>query len=206
MNARTIPEFSAVSRLTVRPRSGPTSGTSAATSSDFTSRASVTYGWVTGNVAAVVLVEAVLAQQHRLEPLRPQPPGLGELRAHHLGERLVARVDRVEQVAERDELAELELVAAVDEQLQHHLERRALALHRPRQRDERVDERRAERVEPPERAEVAGVGQQHVALAALVELAAHRLERVVELLAGLLGARPQQPLLGDRRQVAVLRA
>ena len=76
-------------------------------------------------------------------------------------------------------------------------------MHRTGERDERVDERGAERVKPPERAEIASLGQEHIGLTAFVDRALNDPERVVELLTGLFRAWPQEPLLGDGGQVAV---
>ena len=58
-------------------------------------------------------VELVGAQQHRKETLRPESPGLRELRPHHLGQRFVARVDRVEEIAEGYELSDFQPIAIV---------------------------------------------------------------------------------------------
>ena len=48
--------------------------------------------------------------------------GVVEVEAHLLAERLVPVGDDIEQVAHRDDVAQLQGFALVDQQLQHHLE------------------------------------------------------------------------------------
>ena len=123
------------------------------------------------------------------------------MQAHRLRERLVALDDGVPQVAHRDQLAQFQVVPAVHQQLQHQLERRALALQHGRDGDQRLHQRRAEGVDLAEHLPVGVGGQQggqHV-----LALLQHLLKGVVQGLAGHLVHRPQQALLGNRRQVAV---
>ena len=72
----------------------------------------------------------MLALQHGQQPLRVQPLGVLKVQAHAFRERLVAFGNRIKQVAHRDQLSQLQIGTPVHQQLQHQLERGALALQR----------------------------------------------------------------------------
>ena len=72
--------------------------------------------------------DSVVALEQRQELLRPELLRVLELQARAFRERLVALGDHVPEVAHRDDHAELELVAPLDQELQHELQRRPLAL------------------------------------------------------------------------------
>ena len=143
-----------------------------------------------------------------LHEVRPGPGveavrGVG-LTAQPVGERLAGAVgEDVPQVAQRDELAELHVLAPAVEHLLQQLEPGALALQRAGQRDEDVEQGRRERVDPPEVVPrgTGGTGgvEQHVPVTRPARL--DRGERLVEqrLLAR---PRAQHPLADDRGQVA----
>src|SRR5690606_30001568 len=92
--------------------------------------------------------------------------------------------------------------ALVHQDLKQQLQRGALALKQGADRDERLDEDRAERVDLAEHRAVALARKQGVQ-----HLLAHTsglLERLVQLLFGLRGLRLQEPSFDDRRKVPVL--
>ncbi len=170
-------------------------------------------GQVTGQVPAapgalqvllgeLVAFEQVGAQLGLVQLLR----GL-ELDLQLLGERLVAAAgDHVVEVAERDELPQPQLVAAVHQQLSHQLQGGTRALQGTGDVHQGGDERRAERIRLAERLLIgtgAGVGaEQRVPhllahLGGGVEGAGDRGRR-------LLTDRGEQPPAGDLGQVAVL--
>ena len=78
----------------------------------------------------------VLTFQHGQQALVEQALGIVKMQPHALRKRLVAFTDRVVQITYRDELAQLQVIAAVHQQLHHQLERRALALERCRYRNQ----------------------------------------------------------------------
>ena len=100
----------------------------------------------------LLLGEAVLLQQGRADAEGVELLGGLELVAELVGERAVGALgEDVEDRAERHELADRKLVAVIDEELLHELERGALALERPGDVDHGVGERGAERVGEAER-------------------------------------------------------
>ena len=128
-------------------------------------------------------------------------PRVLEVVARALGERLVALGDGVEEVADGDQLAEVERVPPVDQYLQRHLQRRPFALEERRDRDQGLDEGGTEGIDLAEGVAVGARGQQR-----LEDLAAHlpRLRvGVVDLPARRLAPRAQQAARGDLGQVAV---
>jgi hypothetical protein len=70
--------------------------------------------------------------------------GIVEVDAPRLRERLVAIGDHVEEVTNRDDLTEFQVVKSIDQQLQHRLQRRALALQGRRHGDQGLHQRRLE--------------------------------------------------------------
>ena len=139
--------------------------------------------------------------QDRLELLLVQPLGIVEPPPDLLAHRLVALGNGIEEVAHRHNVAKLQPVTLPDENLKHHLERRALPLQQKRHFDQRVHESRTERIDHAELLAVGCVRQQHIH-----DLAAHPhgfLESHVDLLPRGLRTRAQHTLLGNRRQIAV---
>ena len=154
-----------------------------------------------GPAGRLVVGDAVLLEQHRPQRVVVERTGLLELRLELGGEGLVGTVrDGVVEIAERDDLSEAELVAALHEDGAHQLQRRALALQRRGHLDQSGHEGRAERVGPAEAGGVA-VGEEHVARRPGQALGAR--ERLVDLRLGLVVARGEDALLGDRLEVAV---
>ena len=143
----------------------------------------------------------MVALQHGQQPLVVQALRVVEVKAHAFRERLVAFGDGVVQVAYRDQLPELQVCAAVHQQLQHQLQRGALALQRRRDRDQRLHQRRAERIDLAEHLPVGRGGEQGVehVLAHLH----HVVERGLQRLPCGFVHRAQHALFGDGRQVAV---
>ncbi len=150
----------------------------------------------------------MLAQQSRPQLVLPQRGGGAEPRRDDLIQRLLAGHDVVEGVADRDDVVDLQLVAAVDEHLLHDFERRTLALHEPGERAQGRHQRRAEGVGQAERglvgAAVPLVGvdavQQHVPD---VGAPVQRRERGGEHRGGPLVTRAEQPLVRHVREVLV---
>ena len=143
----------------------------------------------------------MLPLQMRQQLLSVEPLGVVEVDTHRLGERFVAVGDHVEQVADRDDLPQFQVIASIDQQLQHQLQGRALALQRCRHGNQGLNQRRAERVDLAEHFLVRGLGQQRVPDLGpdLLEF----IEGVAQRLPGRFRQRPEHTLLGDRRQVAV---
>ena len=143
----------------------------------------------------------MVALQHWQQPLVVQSLRVVEVKAHAFRERFVAFGDGVVQVAYRDQLPEFEVCAAVHQQLKHQFQRGALALQRRRDGDQRLHQRRAERIDLAEHLPVGRGGEQGVehVLAHLH----HVVERGLQRLARGFVHRAQHALLGDGRQVAV---
>ena len=138
---------------------------------------------------------------HRQQLVLVELLGRVEARPHHAIRRLLAAREHVEEVADPHHLAELEVLHVLDQQLHEQLDRGALPLEGVAQRDERLHERGAERVELAERLRRLA---REEGVPAPRRLALELRERVVELLLrrGVLGA--EDPLLHDGREVAVL--
>ena len=124
------------------------------------------------------------------------------MKPHAFRERLIAFGDGVVQVAYRDQLAELQVRSAVHQQLQHELERGALALQRRRHGNQRLYQRRAKGIDLAEHLAVGGGGEQGVehVLAHLQ----HVVERGLQCLACNFVHGAQHALLGNSRQVPVV--
>ena len=145
---------------------------------------------------------AVLALQQRQQLGAVELLRIVEAHAHRLSEGLVALGDHVEEVAHRDDVAELEAVALIDEELEHELEGGALALQERGYGDQGLHERRSEGIDLPEHRAVTVAGQQG-GEDLLADLRGP-LEGGVELRARRRVLREEHPALHDRRQVAVL--
>lgn len=89
----------------------------------------------------------MLHLQHRDQLALEQQSGIVEVLAHLLGKGLGLGGDDVEEVADRDDAPEGEGLALLDQQHQHDLERRALALQRRGERHQRLHQGRAEGIE-----------------------------------------------------------
>ena len=74
------------------------------------------------------LRDAMAALDERQQLLSVQAPGVLEVVAHPLRERLVALGDGVEEIADGDDFTQLQRLAPVDQELEHHLERGPLPL------------------------------------------------------------------------------
>ena len=144
----------------------------------------------------------MLAFQHRQQALVVQALGVGEMQAHPFRERFIAFGDRVVQVADGNQLPEFQVGAAVHQQLQHQLQRGALALQRRRDGDQRLHQRRAEGIDLAEHLPVGGGGEQGVEH--LLAHLHHVVEGGLQRLARGFVDRAQHALLGDGRQVAVI--
>ena len=103
---------------------------------------------------------AVLTLQQRHEPGAVELLGIVEAQAHRLRERLVALRDDVEQIADGNDVAELQAAALLDEELQHELEGGAFALQQRRYGNQGLYEGRREGVDLPEHSAVAVAGEQ----------------------------------------------
>ena len=101
--------------------------------------------------ACLVVAELVLAEQQGPELVVVELLGVAEPALHLGGDGLVALDDEVEDVADRDDVGDSEVVALVDQELLHHLQRGAVALHRRGEGAQRRDQRRRERIGTPER-------------------------------------------------------
>ena len=88
--------------------------------------------------------DVVIAFEHRPEFSIIEILRILEVNAHSIGKGLVVVIDRVEEVADGNDLAKLEGVALIHQELDHDLESRALALKKRRNRDQRFDQRRTE--------------------------------------------------------------
>jgi len=150
----------------------------------------------------VALAHPVLGEKQRPELVTVELLGVVELALHLLGEGLVPLGEDVEEGADADEVAHLELVATIDEQLEHYSQRRALTLKRRGRGHERVHEGRAERVCGAKQLAVAILGHEYVQH--LGPRALGLAEGGVDLLTSRLRARLEQPTLGDLGQVAVV--
>jgi hypothetical protein len=125
-----------------------------------------------------------------------------EAGAHDPVRRVVAARDNVEEVANADDVADLKVFDVLDKELGEQANRRAFALERVGERHEGVHEDRAERVQPAELLLVE-LAEEELPRG-VAELGAHRPEGVVERLLRGVVLRPQDALLGDRGEVAVL--
>jgi len=155
--------------------------------------------------------EAVLLEDQRLQALLIQGAGRPEQRRGRLVERLVAgrpSHQMVERIPDRDDVVDAQGVAAVDQDLLHHLQGGAFTLHHPGQRPQGRNQRGRERVGEPE---LGGVGAlvRRVGVDA-VEQHVPRLgppvqprERLVDLGGRGVVPRGKQPLVGDVGQVVV---
>ncbi len=143
------------------------------------------------------------ALQERQQLLRPELLRVLKLDAHPLGKGLVARGDGVPQIANRDQAAEAELIAPLDEEGQHQLQRRALTLQHGGGRDQRLHQRRAEGIDLAEHAALAIGAEQrvHDVPPPVRELLEGRVE--LDFRSGVL--RAEQAPLRDDRQVPVLK-
>ena len=130
-----------------------------------------------------------------------QPLGVLEVQAHGLREGLVAFGDHVPQVANRDQLPEFQVCAAVHQQLHHQLQRGALSLQGGRHGNQRLHQGRCERVDLAEHLAVRLCGQQRVKH--IAPQAQHIVKGGGQRLAGVIAHGPQHTLLGDGGQVAV---
>ena len=97
-----------------------------------------------------VLSQTVLLEQERSQPRVVEATGRLELLCHLRAERFVARIERVVEVTDGNDVLDGQVLPPIREHLGHHLERRPFPLERGRRGDERVDERRRERVRPSE--------------------------------------------------------
>ena len=104
---------------------------------------------------------AVISFQQRARVVAVERARLLEQAFEVVRERLVAARQHVEEIADRDQVTELEVVTAGDKQQQHHLQGGALALQRGGRCDQRRHERRAEGVGQPELIAISDVGLQH---------------------------------------------
>ena len=120
-----------------------------------------------------------------------EPLGVLEVDPHHVGERLVAVGHHVPQVAQRDQVAHLQRVALVDQQLQHDLQGRPLALEHAGDGHQGLHQRRAERVDHAEHLPVGFAGQQR--LHDLVPDLDRLLEGVLQLRPARIVLRPAGP-------------
>ena len=105
---------------------------------------------------------AVLGFQHRQQLLVVELAGVVEVDLHVLAEGLVAVRHGVVQVAHRHDVAHLERFLLLHQELHHDLQRRALALEHARRRNQRLHQRRAERVDQAEHLPVVLVGQERI--------------------------------------------
>ena len=159
-------------------------------------------GLARGAGAVVLDADLVRLLQQRPELAVVEPLGVLEVDPHHVGERLLAVRHHVPEVAAGDQVADPQRVALLDQQLEHDLQRRPLALEHAGDGHQRLHQRRAERVDHAEHLAVAVVGQER-----LHDLGAdldRLLEGALQLLAARLVLRPQDALLGDDGEVAVL--
>ena len=155
MRDRIVPWFSAASRMQVMFLSASTPWTRADSSRLLTSRSSFSNRWSLAAISSLVggplpvhlQVDLVLLLQHRPELVLVEPLGVLEVDPHHVGERLVAVGHHVPQVAQRDHVAEPQRVPPIDQQLEHDLQGRPLPLEGAGDRHQRLDQRRAERVD-----------------------------------------------------------
>ena len=90
----------------------------------------------------------------------PQLAGRVEALLHFGAERIVAFQHDAEQVAHRHDFAQVQRIALVYQQLDHDLERRALALQRRGDAHQRFHQRGRKRVDLPELLQVALLRQQ----------------------------------------------
>jgi hypothetical protein len=104
----------------------------------------------------------VLALQQGQQLVAEQAARVLEVQTHGVRERLVALGDDVVQVPHRDDLAQLQLLAAVHQQLQHDLEGRALALQHRGHGHQGMHQGRAEGIDLAEHPAVRGAGEQGV--------------------------------------------
>ena len=163
-----VPWFRAASREAVRFLSGSTSGTRAESRSVLTRRSSLSNRWslraTSGSASAfgpvVLQADLVLLLQERPELVVVEPLGVLEAGPHHVGERLLAVGHLVPEVAAGDQVADPERVPLLDQELEHDLQRRPLALEDAGDGHQRLHQGRAEGVDHPEHLAVAVVGQQ----------------------------------------------
>ena len=139
--------------------------------------------------------------QHRQQALGVEPLGVLEVQPHALGEGFIPFRDRIPQITDRNQLAELEILAPIHQQLQHQLQCRALALQRRRHRNQGLHQRRAEGIDLAEQVAVGLGGQQGVEHVAAQPQ--HVLEGGLQGLPRRFVTRTQHALLRDRGQVAV---
>ena len=97
-----------------------------------------------------VLSQTMLLEQERSQAGVVEATGGLELLRHLRAERFVARIERVVEVTDGNDVLDSQVVPPIGKHLGHHLERRPFPLERRRRGDERVDERRRERVRPSE--------------------------------------------------------
>ena len=144
----------------------------------------------------------VLRFQHRQQLLTVQPARVVEVHLHVLAERLVALRDGVIQIAHRHDVADFQRRLLIDQDLEHHLQRRAFALQHARRRDQCLHESGAERINQAEGLAVVNVREQrvHHLFAQLGGL----VKGGVEFLPSGGALRLEHALVGDHRQVAVL--
>lgn len=147
-------------------------------------------------------IDFVLLLQHGQELRLVELLGVLEVYPHHVGERFVAVSHNIPEVAQRNDIAQTQSVAPVDEKLKHDLEGGAFPLQRTRHGHQCLDESRAERVNELEHGPVGFPRQQdfHDLRADLGRL----LEGILQLGPTRIVLRSQHPLMGDQREVAVL--
>ena len=159
-----MPWLRAARRAGVRARNASTPSARAESSSVFISRFVVAESRRLAGIGAAGLDvdgrHAVLALQQRQEPGSVELLGVVEAQAHRLRERLVALGDDVEQIADGNDVAELQAAALLDEELQHELEGGAFALQQRRYGNQGLYEGRREGVDLPEHPAVAVAGEQ----------------------------------------------
>jgi hypothetical protein len=148
------------------------------------------------------VAEPMRFEEHWPELVAVHIAGVIEMALHVVAERLIPLREDVEQLTDADEVSDGQLVAAIDQELQHHAQRRSLTLKCRRRGHERRHKCRAERIRRAEQLAVALLGHQHVK--DLRERLLRLSERRIDLLAGRLVLWRKKPALGDLRKVPVV--
>ena len=143
----------------------------------------------------------VLPLQHRQQALVVKALGILKVQAHAFAEGFITLSNGVVQVTHRNQLAQLQVCAAVHKQLQHQLESRALALQGGRHGNQGLHQRWRERVHLPEHVAVCRGGQERVQhiLAHFQQI----VEGALQSLARDLVDGTQHALFGNGGQIAV---
>ncbi len=159
-----LPQLSAASRDASRPLKRFDFGDERGEQHGLDEAAVVGEGLASGSVGGGVVGDVVHGAQRRFELGAPQLLGGLEHRFEFARERLVAAGNDVPEVADGDDLADGEVIALVDEELQHHLECGAFALERFRHVDQAWTSAGRERVDGAEQFDV-GVGAEQLSSA-----------------------------------------